>query len=448
MLGFTLELSDVGQPRTGGAMGPSMRVRRHCRCGCEMTNLSNSTFGWLDSSEHERRAVLELVSALNEPGTLDELGIGSIRDTIADTLFPGTSTIQTRARYFLFIPWILQMVEAIPARSAEDRARQLQLQLCDALDKAHGPNAGVIGREARNALQRWPLSIYWLGLARWGIRRRSGSLASYFATIRQPSSWLLSGRALAEEVEGRRDEAADGVRGNWADIPKPPPGFPESATFELTAEEGNFLRERIALTHPQTYLAHILQTNEAGESSLASSPWDHSAAQTAPASVRAWLHDARLFSLVHQGGTLLYDLMLAEALEDEESIDEFSEDLEVWSEWMAEAEPDLQRWDRTAMWQRLRSANPRLRRRTEEFADRWYILAATQPGSSIMGQREARDLIRQREHALKGPRARLTYAEARDRRRGYPTPARLQFRWPQVQRIAGDILNPLGDPYA
>ena len=49
--------------------------------------------------------------ALNEPGTLDELGIGPIRDTIADTLFPGTSTIQTRARYFLFIPWILQKAE-------------------------------------------------------------------------------------------------------------------------------------------------------------------------------------------------------------------------------------------------------------------------------------------------------------------------------------------------
>ena len=54
---------------------------------------------------------MELVSALNEPGTLDELGIDTIRDTIADTLFPGTNTIQTRARYFLFIPWILKMVE-------------------------------------------------------------------------------------------------------------------------------------------------------------------------------------------------------------------------------------------------------------------------------------------------------------------------------------------------
>ena len=102
----------------------------------------------------KRRAGLELVAALNEPGTLDELGIGSIRDTIADTLFPGTSTIQTRARYFLFIPWILQQVERSSTRRPEDLATRLQLQLCEALDLAHGPNQGVIGREAKAALQR------------------------------------------------------------------------------------------------------------------------------------------------------------------------------------------------------------------------------------------------------------------------------------------------------
>ena len=105
--------------------------------------VSTSTLSWLDSSEHKRRSVVELVSALNEPGTLDELGIGTIRDTIADTFFPGTSTIQTRARYFLFIPWILQMVEDGSPRGAEERARRLQMQLRDALVMAHGPTKRV-----------------------------------------------------------------------------------------------------------------------------------------------------------------------------------------------------------------------------------------------------------------------------------------------------------------
>lgn len=40
-----------------------------------------------------------------EPGTRDELGIGPVRDAFSEQLFPGTSVIQTRARYFLFVPW-------------------------------------------------------------------------------------------------------------------------------------------------------------------------------------------------------------------------------------------------------------------------------------------------------------------------------------------------------
>jgi hypothetical protein len=403
-----------------------------------------STLTWLDSSERERRSVLELVSALNEPGTLDELGIGTIRDTIADTLFPGTSTIQTRARYFLFIPWILQMVEGDSPRGAADRARRLQMQLRYALVSVHGPNEpGVIGREAGEALQRWPLDIYWLGLARWGIRRQAGSISSYFASLERPSPWRLLGRAVEEPVEGRRDEASDDIPGNWAPVPPPPDGFPEVASFALTADEARFLRERVVLTHPDSYLAHILQTNEGVDAYSATYPWNHPAAHTAPTAVRDWLHDARLFSLAHRGAVLLYNLMLAKELKDNESVDGFSNRLAQWSKSMADAGLDLQRWDRNSMWNRLLGANPRLRTRTREFADHWYELAATWRGGSIGDSMEAQRLIRKREHALKGARARLTYAEARDRRRGYPTSARLEFRWTQVKRITTDILEAL-----
>ena len=65
-----------------------------------------SSLTWLDFSERERRRALEVIDQFREESTRDELGIGSIRDAIADLLFPGTSTVQTRARYFLFIPWL------------------------------------------------------------------------------------------------------------------------------------------------------------------------------------------------------------------------------------------------------------------------------------------------------------------------------------------------------
>ena len=406
--------------------------------------VSTSTLSWLDSSEHERRSVMELVSALNEPGTLDELGIGTIRDTIADTLFPGTSTIQTRARYFLFIPWVLRIVEEGSPLGAEDRARRLQLQLCYALERTHGPNEpGVIGREAGEALQRWPLSIYWLGLARWGIRRYPGSLQSYFENLRRPPSWHLVGRALEEPVEGRRDEAADGVRGNWASLPDRPRDFPEVASFTLTDDEAGFLRDRVVLSHPQSYLAHILQTGNAGGRASADFPWVHPAADTASLTIKEWLNDARLLSLVHQGGVLLYNLMLASDLSDDERIGDFSNRLDKWSESMAEAEPDLNRWDRDSLSMRLLRVNPGLRTRTLEFINRWCELAIARTGREIRDFSEAHNLIRERERVLKGARARLTYADARDRKRGYPTSARLEFRWTQVKRITSDILTAL-----
>ena len=408
-----------------------------------MNEVSSSTLSWLDSSEHERRTVLQLVAALNEPGTLDELGIGSIRDTFSDELFPGTSTIQTRARYFLFVPWIMQMVEASSTSNHANHARWLQLQLRNTLVKRDGSEQGIIGREAGATLQRWPDDIYWLGLGRWGIRRYPGSMSSYFDTLRRPSQWNLVCRALEEPVEGRRDEASEGDAGNWSNLPGRPDNFPWNASFTLTEEEGHFLRERVELSQRQSYLAHILLNVQGEESIPGEFPWDHPVAETAPALARAWLKDAQLFSLVHRGGVLLYNLMLAELLDDEAPRVEFSDQITGWSDAITAVGPDLHRWDRASMWRRLFGANPGLRPKTREFADLWFELVPTREEGPIQNRSEARRLVRERERTLKGPRARLTYAEARDRRRGYPFAGRLEYRWTQVKTISADILGSL-----
>ncbi len=413
-----------------------------------MTAQFNSTLSWLDSSESERRTVMELVSALNEPRTLDELGIGSIRDTFADVLFPGTSTIQTRARYFLFVPWIMQMVEATAAANPDRLARELQLRLCDALDKSHGAGVGVIGRQARASLRRWPSSIYWVGLERWGIRKEPRSSPTFGATPRRPSTLLRVTWAPADPVEDRGYESADKTPGRWAALPPPPGDFPDEATFELTPDEGRFLRDCVELRHPQTCLAHILREGYVTNIWDANYPWEHFSAALATPSLAAWLGDARLFSLVHKGAAVLYNLMLAEALRRDEDQDVFSADLAGWSSDVREHQDDLAKWDRAAMWRRLRNANPRLRPATIAFSDCWYALATAmaQLPFGPEGNPEARRLVRERELTLKGMRARLTYAEARDIRRGYPASGRLDFRWAQVQRIVTDILEPLEVP--
>src|SRR6266403_1397997 len=77
------------------------------------------TFVWLDYSECERRKMLDVVDLFREHDTRNELGVGSVRKAFADMLFPGTSTIMTRARYFLLVPWAYQRLERLRVRSAE-----------------------------------------------------------------------------------------------------------------------------------------------------------------------------------------------------------------------------------------------------------------------------------------------------------------------------------------
>lgn len=71
-----------------------------------------SSIGWLDQSEEQQRSMREVIAMFAESGTIDDLGLGIVRDAFADLLFPGLSTVQTRVRYFLSLLWIFQRSRA------------------------------------------------------------------------------------------------------------------------------------------------------------------------------------------------------------------------------------------------------------------------------------------------------------------------------------------------
>jgi len=62
-----------------------------------------SFLSWIDHDPDARDRALRILSLFQERESRDELGIGSIRDAFADTLFPGTSTVQTHLKYMLFV---------------------------------------------------------------------------------------------------------------------------------------------------------------------------------------------------------------------------------------------------------------------------------------------------------------------------------------------------------
>ena len=107
----------------------------------------SSRFGWVDFAEEDRQRMLDVVQLFREQDTRDELGIGTIRDAFANYFFPGTSTIQTRARYMLFVPWIYLELERKGISSAKiaGRARADEIKLIYTLLKSDD-TAGLIGR--------------------------------------------------------------------------------------------------------------------------------------------------------------------------------------------------------------------------------------------------------------------------------------------------------------
>ena len=115
-----------------------------------------STLAWLDHDQEARERSQRILALFQERGTQDQLGVGSIRDSFADRLFPGTSTIQTRLRYFLFLPWIYRALEeeGVPASRMAEVARRRELELVEPL--MAGGEAGVFGRAAGEGVKRLP----------------------------------------------------------------------------------------------------------------------------------------------------------------------------------------------------------------------------------------------------------------------------------------------------
>lgn len=181
----------------------------------------SSRFSWLDHSEQQRRHMLEVVSLFHEQGTVDELGIGPIRDAISQALFPGLSVLHTRARYLLFVPWSARRLEVgrVSAHDAPRRFRQLEVQLIYALI-AGDAGLGIIGVDAQDRVKRLPSVLYWGGLRRFDILRHPNTTAQY---LRSLGSLSKVAQRASRDDEG---EVTDGAYRSWhPELPAEPDGL-------------------------------------------------------------------------------------------------------------------------------------------------------------------------------------------------------------------------------
>lgn len=385
--------------------------------------------------------MLDTLALLGESETVDELGLGTVRDTLADLMFPGTSTVQTRPVYYLLVPWLYRELERRRVGSADiaKKARAGELKLIDVLRRA-SDQSGLIGREAGTRLKRLPSNIYWNGLHELGILRYEGSQADYHRSL---DGWHARTAVSFRDDDG--NPLANTARWNWdPNLPSTPRDFPDEASMDLRRPDAEYLRDRVRSIGTTVWRWLVEQPTPWVEVDF---PWHHPRIGDLPAELREIVDHARVFSEVMHGAALLYNLILAEGcaarrLPQGEKVETYNRELVAWVERMRDGLERVRLWDRRAFWQ-LIERHARVPQ-TRPFVEKWLELEPWASPKHATSER-ARKLIIERERAVKRApgRIRIENTAALQRWGGVSGDAQLRFRWRVAQRHSLEILTAL-----
>ena len=204
--------------------------------------------GWIDYSREDRNLISKLLASLSEEGALDEIGIGVARDRFSDILFPGITTLQTRAKYFFLVPYTLMKLEnqksQVDTEIFMEKLRREEKKNC----KIFGDVEGNIGNSTLNNnfwIKRGPSEIYWTGLKKYGFFNDHGiydnlSLNDYVKiSLSKPNVW--------EEDSNNRIDNIDFwslLRNNHQLYP-PAEKYYVDLKMSLTAEERKVIKHQI-----------------------------------------------------------------------------------------------------------------------------------------------------------------------------------------------------------
>lgn len=328
--------------------------------------------GWVSFSRSDTNKMLGLLDALRTPGAVDELGIGIIRDGFADMFFPGTSTVQTRAKYFLIVPFLLkEMCE--DANSSKDKIREMQIECAQYLLKNSRNNAlennkdnfedagGIIGSRVMSDnwlnktmnykknhwLARTPAEIYWSGLREYKIfngylMNRDGiSFPGYIKESLQLKKELDENkkREKANNRRKQKDDTENEILSLWDftyekndKIKKieniyRPNWCSDELRIELTTSEAEYLYYKVIESKKQSLLAYILEN----EIDVLSSEGNYISFEELTKECSNWKYGNELLELANNFNELVYRLRIRYNIELFKDNKEFKFPQEEWS---------------------------------------------------------------------------------------------------------------------
>jgi hypothetical protein len=225
--------------------------------------------GWIHFSDTTRKQVLKIIDILGEPGTIDELGIGVVRNAFSNEMFKGISTIMTRARYYYFVPYL--MIDYLREKQKLPISvymKNTEMDLLEGLTRKHEKpeQQRIIGYTIAKKnislnkrvleLVRKPSEIYWGGIRQFGIFKKPHSFGQLCDSITKGNyikKQKDNGGSLAEngDDDTKYEKWAElfdvPYRSNW-----------DKHDMNLTSEEAEHLRDRISKSDNGKLIKQIL----------------------------------------------------------------------------------------------------------------------------------------------------------------------------------------------
>lgn len=389
-------------------------------------------FGYIHFDRDEQRrflAAMDSISVATE-GAIDELGIGRIRDLYSNKMFPGISSLQRRAKYFIVMPLLYAEACKYSYRNLDDvkrQIRQLEIQLtislCNGSPRDKNGITGIDtiqnGRIAKY-VKYDPHYIYSNGLRTFGIIQSDDIENLIF----QQSKLEKTERVEAtSEEDGDAQQTENAIR--WCRLPEDLPYTLDDDTLSiaLTPEDSQYLKRAIldsdkvkgSLLHyilnKDMNLKDLLTFEEFKEAQLENLPKEHQGTI-----LKAWW-----FSCLVEGLYIRYNCILQNYS---------SDTLETkWQAWLVEFNANHELMKASI-------ANPLHDNGSAKFCYDCieYILNGNIPSLD--------DAIRKREFDIKGARHKIGDGKTYDHQiHDYA----LQYRWDTVKTIITDIREGFGN---
>ena len=405
--------------------------------------------GWIHFSETTRRQVLKIIDILGEPGTIDELGIGVVRNAFSNELFKGISTIMTRARYYYFVPYLIidflrekqKLPIAMYMKNAEmDLLEGLTLNCRDPEKKQ------IIGYTiARknietgkriNELVRKPSEIYWGGIRTYGLFKKAHSFSQLCEAIEKGNY-----SKKPKDYRGTEDEAGDDDTKyeKWAELfDVPYRSNWDKLDMSLTMEEAEHLRKHISGSSNGSFLAAILKDTDYAKEFLELKSFSDMLSSHFYQELSDYhqkvIKTAVQFWKLLKGAHIRFNILL-QSKPSQGSTVSFDH---LWDEWVEQVMNNFEwsEFDREFLW-KIVDSHSRINWQTRNFIDLW--LDGIEAKIAVEGLDV---LVRNQEKENKKDRSKLAESHIINYE-GWVGIDRLEYRLGNVQTIVRDIVTSL-----